>query len=40
MLGSATVNEETKKEYLEKLHHLDSVNAEQNIINEMDKILL
>jgi len=40
VLGSATVNEETKKEYLEKLHHLDSVNAEQNIINEMDKILL
>jgi len=40
MLGSATVNEETKKEYLEKLHHLDPVNAEQNIINEMDKILL
>jgi len=40
IMGSETLNDETKKEYLEKLHCLDLVKAEQNIITEMDKILL
>jgi len=40
IMGSETVNDEIKKEYLEKLHCLDLVKAEQNIITEMDKILL
>jgi alkylation response protein AidB-like acyl-CoA dehydrogenase len=39
ILGSATVNDETKNEYLEKLHDLDLFKAEQNIINDMDQIL-
>ncbi|MDD5764817.1 MAG: acyl-CoA dehydrogenase family protein, partial [Candidatus Marinimicrobia bacterium] len=39
IVGNETVNDETKKEYLEKLHNLDLVRSEQNIINEMDQIL-
>jgi len=40
IMGSETVNDTLKNEYIEKLRSLDLVGAEQNIINEMDKILL
>jgi len=40
IMGSENVNDTIKNEYIEKLHRLDLVGAEQNIISEMDKILL
>ena len=39
IMGCETVDDATKKEYLEKLHNLDLVKMELNIINEMDNIL-
>jgi hypothetical protein len=33
------VDDATKKEYLEKLHRLDLVCAEQNIIDSMNKVV-
>ncbi|MDD5541357.1 MAG: acyl-CoA dehydrogenase family protein [Candidatus Marinimicrobia bacterium] len=39
IMGCETVDDATKKEYLGKLHRLDLVKVELNIINEMDNIL-
>ncbi|HOG74617.1 MAG TPA: acyl-CoA dehydrogenase family protein [Candidatus Marinimicrobia bacterium] len=39
ILGSETVSDETKKEWIEKVKNLNVVRAEYNIITEMDKIL-
>ena len=39
ILGSETVSDETKKEWIEKEKNLNVVRAEYNIITEMDKIL-
>ncbi|MCK9559802.1 MAG: acyl-CoA dehydrogenase family protein [Candidatus Marinimicrobia bacterium] len=39
IMGCETVDDATKKEYLEKLHRLDLVCAEQNIIDSMNKVV-
>jgi len=39
IMGSETVSDETKKEWIEKVKNLNVVRAEYNIITEMDKIL-
>lgn len=39
IMGCETVDDATKKEYLEKLHSLDLVCAEQNIIDSMNKVV-